>query len=108
MSDRPGGKGGTDIWYFLYDKTKDRYSRPRKAGSKLNTVGNEMTPYFDMTTHTLYFSSDGYPGLGGLDIFKTTGELNKWSPPLNMGYPINTEADDLYFTISKNRETIYL
>ncbi len=105
VSDRPGGKGGTDIWYFLYDKTKDRYSRPRKAGSKLNTVGNEMTPYFDMTTHTLYFSSDGYPGLGGLDIFKTTGELNKWSPPLNMGYPINTEADDLYFTISKNRET---
>ncbi len=105
VTDRPGGKGGTDIWYFLYDQHKDKYSKPRKIGSKLNTVGNEMTPNFDVETHTLYFSSDGYPGLGGLDIFKSTGELNKWTPPVNEGYPINSDADDLYFTISKNRET---
>jgi len=105
VTDRPQGKGGLDIWYFLYDQKKDKYSKPRKIGSKLNTVGNEMTPYFDMETHALYFSSDGYPGFGGLDIYKTIGELNKWTPPINMGYPINSEADDLYFTISKNRES---
>ena len=105
VTDRPGGKGGTDIWYFLYDQNKNKYSKPRKIGSKLNTVGNEMTPNFDIETHTLYFSSDGYSGLGGLDILKSTGELNKWTPPINEGYPINSEADDLYFTISKNRET---
>ncbi len=105
VSDRPGGKGGTDIWYFLYDQSRNKYSKPRKVGSKINTVGNETTPYFDVETHTLYFSSDGYPGLGGLDIYKSTGEVNKWTPPENVGYPINSEADDLYFTISKNRET---
>ena len=105
VTDRPGGKGGTDIWYFLYDANRNKYSKPRKIGSKLNTVGNEMTPYFDMETHSLYFSSDGYPGLGGLDIFKSTGELRNWTPPVNVGYPINSEADDLYFTISKNRES---
>ncbi len=105
VTDRPEGKGGTDIWYFLYDLGKDKYSKPRKIGSKLNTIGNEMTPYFDIETHTLYFSSDGYPGLGGLDIFKSIGELNNWTPPVNVGYPINSEADDLFFTISKNRES---
>ncbi|MCD6366250.1 MAG: OmpA family protein [Bacteroidales bacterium] len=105
VTDRPGGKGGTDIWYFLYDQNKDKYSKPRKIGSKLNTIGNEITPNFDMETHTLYFSSNGYPGLGGLDIFKSTGELNNWTPPTNEGYPINSEADDLYFAVSKNRES---
>lgn len=104
-TDRPDGKGGFDIWYFLYDKERDKYSKPRKIGSNINTVDDEMTPYFDMESHTLYFSSDGYPGLGGLDIYKATGELRDWSTPENVGYPINSEADDLYFTISTNRES---
>ncbi len=105
VTDRAGEKGRTDIWYFLYNQDKNKYSKPRKISKKLNTIGNEITPWFDTETHTLYFSSDGYPGLGGFDVFKSTGELTKWTTPVNVGYPINSEADDLYFTISKNRES---
>ena len=67
-----------------------------------------MTPFYDMDTRTMYFSSNGHPGLGGLDIFKSTGELRKWEPPKNVGYPINSCTDDLYFTIGKNREEGFL
>ena len=104
VSDRMGGKGGLDIWYTLYDKKKDRYLKPKAAGSKINTVGDEITPYYDMDTRTLYYSSTGKVGIGGFDIFKSTGELRKWSVPENIGYPINSSADDIYFTIGKNRE----
>ena len=104
VSDRQGGKGGQDIWYTLYDDKKDRYLKPKNAGSKINTVGDDVTPYYDMDTRTLYYSSTGKVGLGGLDIFKASGELRKWSVPENVGYPINSSADDLYFTIGKNRE----
>ncbi|MCB0396763.1 MAG: PD40 domain-containing protein, partial [Flavobacteriales bacterium] len=104
VSDRPGGKGGLDIWYTTYNAKKNIFKEPKKAGSKINSVGDEMTPYFDMETRTLYFSSDGFPGLGGLDIFKSVGERTRWSEPQNVGYPINSVADDIYFTVGKTRE----
>jgi OmpA-OmpF porin, OOP family len=104
VSDRPGGKGGLDIWYTIYDPRKKDYQAPRNAGSKVNTHGDEMTPFFDLSTRTLYFSSNGHQGIGGFDIFKTMGELRKWLEPQNLGFPLNSSYDDLYFTISKNRE----
>ena len=104
VSDRLGTKGGLDIWYTVFNTRKNKFTKPKTVGSKINTVSDEMTPYYDMDTRTLYFSSNGHPGLGGLDIFKTTGELRKWEVPKNIGYPINTSTDDLYFTIGKNRE----
>jgi len=104
VSDRIGGKGGLDIWCTVYNKRKNKFSKPKPLGSKINTVSDEMTPFYDMDTRTMYFSSNGHPGLGGLDIFKSTGELRKWEPPKNVGYPINSCTDDLYFTIGENRE----
>ncbi|MCB0429984.1 MAG: OmpA family protein [Flavobacteriales bacterium] len=62
-----------------------------------------MTPSYDIETRTMYFSSDGYPSLGGLDIFKVPGEKSRWKKAENMGYPLNSSADDLYYTISKDR-----
>jgi OmpA-OmpF porin, OOP family len=108
VSDRQGGRGGYDIWYTIYDFRKKEYSKPRNAGSKINTSGDEMTPFYDLKTRTLYFSSTGQPGLGGYDICKATGELRKWLPAQNAGYPLNSSYDDLYFNISKNREEGFL
>lgn len=103
VSDRPGGKGGLDIWYTSFDEKKQVYTTPKNAG-KINSVGDEMTPFYNNDTRTLYFSSDGFPGMGGLDIFKTKGELNKFSEPENMRAPINSSADDLYYSIAGNKE----
>lgn len=104
VSDRPGGRGGLDIWYTIYDKKKKDYLAPRNVGNKINSSANEMTPFYDLITRTLYFSSNGRPGLGGYDVFKSLGELRKWYDVQNAGYPINTSYDELYYTISPNRE----
>lgn len=104
VSDRPGGKGGLDIWYTVWNEEKNIYSNPRSLGGKINTEGDEMTPFYNFTNRTLYFSSTGLPGMGGLDVFRAFGERNKWSMVKNMGYPVNTSYDDLYFTVSRKQE----
>jgi outer membrane protein OmpA-like peptidoglycan-associated protein len=104
VSDRPGGKGGLDIWFFVYDFRKKTYGEPKNAGSKINTPADEITPYYDQDSRTLYFSSNGWAGLGGLDIFKSNGEMKKFTSPENVGAPINSSSDDLYFTQGKNKE----
>ncbi len=104
ISDRPKGKGGLDVWYFVYDKKRKLYKAPKNAGVKINTPKDELTPFFDTETRTLYFSSEGWGGMGGLDIYKVTGDNKKWTPVENLGEPINSGADDIYFSIGKNRE----
>jgi outer membrane protein OmpA-like peptidoglycan-associated protein/Tfp pilus assembly protein PilF len=108
VSDRPKGKGGLDIWYFVYDKKKKLYKAPKNAGVKINTGKDDMTPFFDNDTRTLYFSSAGWGGLGGLDIYKVLGDSKKWTNAENLGEPVNSGADDIYYTISKNREEGFL
>jgi OOP family OmpA-OmpF porin len=100
VSDRPGSKGGLDIWYSEYDARKKAFKEPKNAGSKINTVGDETTPFYDAKTKTLYFSSDGKPNIGGLDVFKAIGEINKWSVPVNLGPKINSPADDVDFALN--------
>jgi OOP family OmpA-OmpF porin len=104
VSNRPNGRGGLDIWYTQYDPKKKEYRAPRNAGTKINTAGDEYTPFYDTDLNTMYFSSDGWPGLGGLDIFKSNGELKTWSVPENMGTPINSGSDDLYYVINKKNK----
>ncbi|MBN2779169.1 MAG: OmpA family protein [Bacteroidales bacterium] len=92
VSDMPGGQGETDIWYC--EKTQSgTWGSPRNAGETINTSGKEMFPYFDLNGN-LYFSSDGHPGMGGLDLFKSSGSKNKWASPENLKYPINSPKDD--------------
>lgn len=100
VSNREGGKGGMDIWYSVWNEERNAYSRPRNVGSRINTAGDEMSPFYDMTTRILYFSSTGLPGIGGLDVFSSFGERIKWTVPKNVGYPVNSSYDDLYFTVS--------
>jgi OOP family OmpA-OmpF porin len=108
VSDRPKSKGGLDIWFTEYNKKKDTWSPPRNAGSKVNTAGTDCTPYYELSTHTLYFSSDGHPGLGGLDVFKAVGEKSKWEDPQNMRKDINSPADDLDYVPSADRKGGFL
>lgn len=103
VSDRPGGRGGTDIWYTIFYHENGRYSSPKNCGSRVNTKANEMTPFFNVKGGELYFSSDYYPGYGGMDIFKCRGEQRKWSKPQNLGGYINSPADELYFTLNPEK-----
>jgi tetratricopeptide (TPR) repeat protein len=94
VSDMPGGFGGTDIYYSVLEGGE--WSTPVNAGPMINTAGNEMFPTMD-GTGVLYFSSNGRPGLGGLDIFRAKGAKNEWTVTENMYYPINSSGDDFYF-----------
>ncbi|HRS54491.1 MAG TPA: hypothetical protein P5250_07265, partial [Bacteroidales bacterium] len=98
-SDRPGGYGKYDIWYSIYKNGK--FNDPVNLGSIINTPGDEITPFYHSKTTTLYFSSDWLPGIGGFDIFKSKGALNEWTYPENLGIPINSKANDLYFTVNE-------
>ncbi len=100
VSNNPKGKGGLDIWYTVYNKKTKTYKAPKNAGSKVNTAQDEMSPFFDNATRSLYFSSNGLGGLGGFDVFKTKTDGKKWTGSENIGQPINTGADDIFYTIS--------
>ena len=99
VSDRAGGMGGDDIWYSII--TDNDFSEPVNLGSRINTPGNEVTPFYDDKTKRLYFSSDWHKGFGGYDIFYSEGSLGSWSKVENMGFPFNSPANDIYFTVNK-------
>jgi outer membrane protein OmpA-like peptidoglycan-associated protein len=99
-SDRPGGYGGSDIW-MSHKKPDGKWDVPVNLGPKINTKGEEKTPFIHSDSETLYFSSDGLPGVGGQDIFYVRkDEKGAWEDPKNIGIPINTAADDLGFFVS--------
>jgi outer membrane protein OmpA-like peptidoglycan-associated protein len=91
VSDMPGGEGGTDIW--MCKRESDAWSQPINLGSKVNTTQNEMFPTM-RDDGVLYFASDGHPGYGALDIFKTKYVNEAWTTPVNLYPPINGSYDD--------------
>jgi outer membrane protein OmpA-like peptidoglycan-associated protein/tetratricopeptide (TPR) repeat protein len=95
VSNMPGGQGGTDIWYCEL-QADGSWGTPKNAGTNINTSKNEMFPTIDLNG-TLYFSSNGWPGMGGLDLFKAEGAKQNWSKPENLKYPLNSPADDFAF-----------
>jgi outer membrane protein OmpA-like peptidoglycan-associated protein/tetratricopeptide (TPR) repeat protein len=97
-SDMPGGLGGTDIYVCF--KEGDSWGKPKNLGAPINTEGDEMFP-FVYANSDLYFSSNGHPGLGGLDIFIAKNENGNFSSPINLGYPINSNKDDFSFYLNK-------
>jgi outer membrane protein OmpA-like peptidoglycan-associated protein len=103
VSDRPGGKGGLDIWYTIADEKG--YSGAVNAGKEINTIRDEITPYYDTITNTLFFSSNYHYGFGGFDVFSCKGELNRYNRPVNIGKPVNSRVDDTYFTIRGKKRT---
>lgn len=111
VSDMPGGYGGTDIW--MAKLTEDLiFEKPVNLGSGVNTSADEMYPFI-AADGSLYFSSNGHPGLGGLDVFRIEqGSNNLFSAPYNLGSPLNSSRDDFAYTmydethgyVSSNRE----
>jgi len=97
-SDRPGGKGMQDIWYSQKD-ANGNFREPANAGGNINSIEDEITPFYSLKDTSLYFSSNWHEGLGGFDIFKSHSDLNSFDKPLNMGYPINTSTNDFYYNI---------
>lgn len=110
VSDRPEGKGGLDIWFTEFDARKKTFRAPQNAGAVINTPGTEFTPYYDVSTHRLYFSSDGRPGLGGLDVYSLEGEKTKWAKDSvqHLGKAVNSPADDFDFVLNKDRNSGFL
>ena len=94
-ADLPGGYGGKDIWMVTKKgKTnKGGYGKPENLGPDINSAGDELFPFI-RDDSVLYFSSNGLPGMGGQDIFRSVRVNGKWSKPENMKYPINSPADD--------------
>ncbi len=124
VSDRPGGKGGLDIWQLPLDTIwfcpcsvpvdSRKPLRPLRFDSEpvnvtdVNTPANDVTPFFHEPTQTLYFSSDGLPGFGGYDIFRSKREASAFSPPENAGPGLNTSYNDLYYVLRPDGKSGYL
>jgi OmpA-OmpF porin, OOP family len=107
-SNRPGGKGKMDLWYCTIDEFGTA-GIPVNMSAIINTPEDEITPFYDFPTKTLYFSSTGHPGLGGLDVFKSYGteEDSLWTIPINMKGPINSSRDDAYFVVHKDQSSVF-
>ncbi len=105
-SDMPGSIGGKDIWMVTYSKKGRSWSDPVNLGPGINTEDDEMYPFIH-EDGTLYFASAGHVGLGGLDIFMSTGSGTDWSDPINMRSPINSHGDDFAIILSKDKESGY-
>ena len=89
-SNRPGGYGGIDI-YVAYKNEKGYWEEAVNMGPTINTAGDEQAPFIHADNKTLYFSSNGWPGFGGADLFLSRKKIDgTWSSPINLGYPINS------------------
>jgi OmpA-OmpF porin, OOP family len=96
-SDRPGGIGGFDIWMAPLSANGEA-GEPVNAGKKINTAGDDEAPFYHEASQTLVFSSNGRIGFGGFDLYQATGAITgPWTEVHNMGYPVNSNKDDIYF-----------
>ncbi|MDX1627539.1 MAG: OmpA family protein [Fulvivirga sp.] len=103
-SNRPGGEGGTDIYYCVKDKKGGEWYKSKSLGPVINTKYDDDSPFLAADGKTLYFSSSGHKGYGGFDIFRSVYDsaAEQWSEPENLGYPVNTPDDEIYFQMSKD------
>lgn len=93
VSNRKGGYGSYDIWKSTL--TDKGWGQPENLGPNINTAFDEQSPFIHPDDSTLYFCSNGWPGLGGMDLFVSRlGKDGKWGKPVNLGYPINTPGDE--------------
>ncbi|MBN2164865.1 MAG: PD40 domain-containing protein [Marinilabiliaceae bacterium] len=106
-SDRPGGFGGKDI-YMSRKLPNGEWGKEINLGSEINTEGDEESPFIHLDGKTLYFCSTEHNSMGGYDIFKTElTDSATWSNPVNIGYPINTPDDDLFYIPTANEQRVY-
>ncbi len=101
VSNRTDGFGDRDIWMSQKD-ANGKWGKPSNLGPTINTHYGEEGVFIHPDGKTLYFSSQGHKTMGGYDIFKSVFENGKWSEPVNLGYPVNTPDDDVFFVMAAN------
>ncbi len=106
-SNRYGGVGGKDLYYSVR-QANGKFGEAMNMGDSINTAGDEYAPYIHPDNKTLYFTSDGWPGYGGADLFMMRRDQEGyWGLPENLGYPINTVDEDAYIAVSADGKTAY-
>ena len=98
--------GGMDIFMSKRDE-KGKWGKPINLGPSLNTIYDEESVFAHPDGKTLYFSSQGHKTMGGFDVFKSVFENGKWGEPQNLGYPVNTPADEISFVVNANGKRAY-
>lgn len=101
ISNRPGGYGQNDIWMSALS-VDEKWQEPINLGSKINTLYNEISPFYHNESGFLFFASNGHQSIGGLDIYMLTGNIFNQPDVVNMGLPINSNADDGYLVLGKS------
>ncbi len=108
VSNRVGGQGGLDIWKCTLDE-EGNPGPAENMGPVINSADDEITPFYHFTSSTLFYSSNGFSGYGGLDIVKSSynADDNTWSSPRNLDAPFNSSRDDAYFTMDRMQQQGY-
>ncbi|MEM8906869.1 MAG: OmpA family protein [Bacteroidota bacterium] len=106
-SSRPDGKGGLDLW-VSHRQEDGIWGVPQNLGEQINTGADEQSPFIHADGQTLYFMSNGHPGMGGFDLFYSRQQADgSWGTPQNLGFPINTKADESTLVVSLDGQTAY-
>ncbi|SDL05326.1 Tetratricopeptide repeat-containing protein [Catalinimonas alkaloidigena] len=105
-SNRPGGRGKTDIW-MAHQNDKGEWQQPTNLGAPINTPGEDLAPFIHNNDKTLYFASDGHLGMGGRDLFFSELSGKTWNTPKNLGYPLNTYLDESSLFVTADGQTAY-
>ena len=106
-SNRSGGEGKMDIWYSKIGKNGN-YGKPINAGKQVNSIDDEITPFYCKPCQELFFSSNWHKGFGGFDIFKSEYKNSALGVPKNLGLPFNSNFNDIYFSINSRRTEAFL
>lgn len=107
VSEKEGGFGGKDIYVAHWDAEKERWGESNNLGPVVNSPYDEDGVYIHPDGKTLYFSSEGHNSIGGNDIFYSEVEGGRWKTPVNLGIPINTPDDDVFFSVAADGRTAY-
>lgn len=109
-SNRPGGYGGTDIYSCTLDKSGNRWTNVQNLGPLVNTELDEEGVFISANGKHLYYSSNGLAGMGDLDVYRSSFDSDKqeWSEPVNLGYPINSVENDIYFVLTADERFAYM
>lgn len=108
VSDREGGLGGQDIWMSRWVADEQTWGEPENLGPTVNSKEDEDGVFLEPDGHTMYFSSRGHLNMGGFDVFRSTMVGKRWGKPVNMGWPVNSPEDELFFVLTANGSTGYL
>ena len=106
-SDRSAGEGAMDVWYAFMN-ADGTFETPINAGKKINTIEDDITPWFVKENKTLYFSSTWHKGLGNFDIFTSEFKNNDFTDAQNIGYPINSSYNDIYYSVNSKKDKAYI